>query len=295
MRITIREATRDDTLRLAAFLKKHTETCMFMRGNLRDFGIGRSKEPYAMRYFLREKSGAIQGVGAVSNGNTLMMQAHEGLEDIAKHIQEVLPSDVKYTSILGEAHQVEVFKDVLGLTHLKTVMDEVEPLFALDLKKLKIPSFDNMALTSPKKEHIKTLEDWSYDYGQEALKKRPSSALRAEIVQEVASNINKDRTRVLLKKDGSGTDLNGEMISKTNFNAVLPDCVQVGGVYTPPSLRGKGFARLVVALHLQEAHQKGVERAILFSANDYASRAYQAIGFKQVGEYTLTVFDHESS
>ena len=64
MKTFMREATRDDGLRLDAFLKRHNETSMFMRSNLREYGFCDFKNPYAMRYFLRERGGAIQGVGA---------------------------------------------------------------------------------------------------------------------------------------------------------------------------------------------------------------------------------------
>ena len=84
----------------------------------------------------------------------------------------------------------------------------------------------------------------------------------------------------------------GAPVAKTGFNAVLPDMVQVGAVYTPPDLRGRGYARRAVALHLAQARDLGVQRAILFSANAAASRAYEAIGFQRVGAYRVALFDH---
>jgi predicted GNAT family acetyltransferase len=71
------------------------------------------------------------------------------------------------------------------------------------------------------------------------------------------------------------------------FNATLPEIVQIGGVYTPAALRGKGYARRAVALHLAEARAAGVARAVLFAANDAAARAYQAIGFRRADPFTL--------
>ncbi len=77
----------------------------------------------------------------------------------------------------------------------------------------------------------------------------------------------------------------------TNFNAALPAIVQVGGVYTPPDFRGQGYARRAVALHLEQAREAGVREAILFAANPAASRAYEAIGFTQIGGYRIVNFD----
>jgi predicted GNAT family acetyltransferase len=77
---------------------------------------------------------------------------------------------------------------------------------------------------------------------------------------------------------------------------MLPDCVQVGGVYTPPELRGRGYARAVVAASLLAARDAGVERSILFTGqdNDFARRAYLALGYEVVGEYGIAFFAPEA-
>ena len=62
------------------------------------------------------------------------------------------------------------------------------------------------------------------------------------------------------------------------FNARLPDIAQVGGVWTPPHARGRGYARCVVAGSLLHARTQGVSRALLFTmeSNVAAMRAYEA-------------------
>ncbi|HEY6061485.1 MAG TPA: GNAT family N-acetyltransferase, partial [Gemmatimonadales bacterium] len=75
------------------------------------------------------------------------------------------------------------------------------------------------------------------------------------------------------------------------FNAALPDIVQVGGVWTPPELRNRGYGRAVVAGSLLDARSRGVTRAVLFAEREDAKRAYVGIGFRVVGEYGLLLFD----
>ena len=77
----------------------------------------------------------------------------------------------------------------------------------------------------------------------------------------------------------------------TGFNMVLDEAVQVGGVYTPPDRRGKGYARRVVGGHLLEARARGAKQAVLFAASEAAAAAYLAIGFQPVGAYALVMFD----
>jgi predicted GNAT family acetyltransferase len=83
----------------------------------------------------------------------------------------------------------------------------------------------------------------------------------------------------------------GQPVARTGFNAQCPGIVQIGGVYVPPPLRGRGYARTAVALHLAQAASRGVTRATLFSASDMAARAYRAIGFHQIGDWFLGLLD----
>jgi predicted GNAT family acetyltransferase len=73
------------------------------------------------------------------------------------------------------------------------------------------------------------------------------------------------------------------------FNAALPDIVQLGGIYTPPALRGRGFAKIAVAASLAAARDRGVSRAVLFTNNPSAVRTYEAVGFRRTGDYSLVL------
>ena len=84
--------------------------------------------------------------------------------------------------------------------------------------------------------------------------------------------------------------IDGKPVAMTGFNARLPEVVQIGGVYTPPELRGNGYAKLAVALHLIEARTAGATRAVLFAASESAARAYIAIGFQPAGQFSLLLF-----
>jgi predicted GNAT family acetyltransferase len=76
------------------------------------------------------------------------------------------------------------------------------------------------------------------------------------------------------------------------FTARVPECVQLGGVWTAPSDRSRGYARSVVAFALLSAQREGVKRSVLFTdrGNHPARRAYEALGYRQVGRYGLVLF-----
>jgi predicted GNAT family acetyltransferase len=76
-------------------------------------------------------------------------------------------------------------------------------------------------------------------------------------------------------------------LSCCSFNARLPDMVQIGNVWTPPALRGNGYARAVVAGALEIAKNSGISAAVLSTGrkNIAAQAAYRSIGFELVGDY----------
>ncbi len=69
--------------------------------------------------------------------------------------------------------------------------------------------------------------------------KTDSPALRKQIERSVERVVDERRMWVLLE--------NGNPVSTTAFNTATTEAVQVGGVYTPPAQRSKGYARAAVA------------------------------------------------
>lgn len=65
--------------------------------------------------------------------------------------------------------------------------------------------------------------------------------------------------------------------------------MQVGAVFTPPALRGRGYGRRTVALHMAEQRTAGVPVAILFASGPAACRACEAIGLVRLGSCALAI------
>jgi predicted GNAT family acetyltransferase len=72
----------------------------------------------------------------------------------------------------------------------------------------------------------------------------------------------------------------------------MPDSVQIGGVFTPPQYRSRGYARSAVGGTLLDARERCVRRAILFTGEDNvaAIAAYRALGFERIGDFNITLF-----
>src|SRR6185312_1521321 len=135
----------------------------------------------------------------------------------------------------------------------------------------------------PERAEIPLLAEWRYAYSVEALNSRPGAALRRRCEKEVE----------LLPLDWQFMLVDGdETVAYSAFNAALPEVVQIGGVWTPPERRGRGYGRAVVAGALIAAHDDGAQRAVLFTGKDNiaAKRVYAALGFERVGDWGLVLF-----
>lgn len=87
------------------------------------------------------------------------------------------------------------------------------------------------------------------------------------------------------------TDAGGMPLSMATHNARVPDTVQIGGVWTPGPLRGRGYARAAVAGALLAARDDGATTGVLFTGalNEPARRAYLALGFRRIGDYGIVL------
>jgi predicted GNAT family acetyltransferase len=83
----------------------------------------------------------------------------------------------------------------------------------------------------------------------------------------------------------------GKPVACSSFNTAIKEAVQVGGVWTPPELRSRGYGRAVVAASLLDARAEGVTKAILFTGenNIAAQKAYVALGFRHIGDYRIVL------
>jgi predicted GNAT family acetyltransferase len=161
-------------------------------------------------------------------------------------------------------------------------MNEDEQAFALALDDLIMPPTQGFALRSATAEDRALMVEWRTEYHIEVLG-TPAQESLAEAEADIDHYRTADSHRILSH--------DGRDVSMTGFNARTTDVVQIGGVYTPPEFRSRGFARTAVAMHLDEARAGGATRALLFSSSEKAIRAYRAIGFRPNGGFSLILFD----
>ena len=267
-----------DELALEAFLAPRAETSMFLRSNYRRAGLEDHGRPLQATIAAAVGPLGIAAVAAHCWNGILLVQAPEQLREVARAALEASGRPLK--GISGPAEQVRAARDALGVR--EAFVDDSDALFSLDLSRLRVPAaLSSLTVRRPREDELRQLVAWREEYLVETGLAPPGPGLR----QQAGSGIE----QLHAQGDHWVLEEAGALLAYTAFNARLPDIVQVGGVWTPPPLRGRGHARCVVAGSLLEARAAGVARAILFTNNDSASRAYQALGFERTGEYGLLI------
>jgi RimJ/RimL family protein N-acetyltransferase len=270
-----RAARAADIPPVERLLRQHLQSSMFLLGNLKDPCNGQ-----AMDLWVQDDLSGV--VGLTEAGMVLMQAPHAPAEDW--QAASVLLAGRSIAGCAGNTAQLRAFLAASDFVSRPTRLDEDEPGFSLDLDQLEIPKAEQAALIPLATAPRDLVLDWRAAYHREVLA-TGADVSEERAAQDIASYLDRDSHRVL--------SIAGQPVAMTGFNAQIPEVVQIGGVYTPPGLRGRGLARLAVALHLDEARKAGAQRAVLFAASPAAARAYEAIGFRPAGSFSLVLFAPE--
>ena len=274
--MTLRPVTADDLPGIEALLRRHLATSMFILVNLREHGL-QSDVPRGLSLWLAE-DGA--GVFAISNEGMVMPQMPGAGAAHWQAAVEVV--DRPLIGVLGDPAQARAFLRGAGLGDAPTNLDQDEKAFALDLDDLCLPPTTGIALRSATSGDRARMVAWRRGYHIECLGTSAKDA-QPQAERDIDHYQTADSHRILSD--------NGRDVAMTGFNARLSDIVQIGGVYTPPALRARGYARTAVGMHLAEARGGGARQALLFSSSPQAIRAYRALGFQPNGGYSLVLFE----
>ncbi len=268
----MRRATRADRPAIEAFLNSRAVTSMFPLSNLALHGMD-GEHGRSMSFWLVEDDDGLTDIIASTRDGMVMPSCDTAPWDAAG--SALAGTDV--IGVIGAKNQARPLIAALGLEGVTTELDEDEPQFILSLSDLTVPEGQGELLPLSQVDRAEMV-NWRRLYSEEALGMPPEKAAeKAEM--DISGYIEADSHRVLMGLDGP--------LSMTGFNAQMPQIVQIGGVCTPIALRGHGHARRAVALHLEEARLSGVELATLFASGTAAVRAYEAIGFRRFGEWTI--------
>ncbi len=272
--MTWRLARDEDVPAIQEFLLRHVQSSMFTLAKLHEGGLS------GIKIWML---GKVRGILAVTAEGLVFPEMPGASENEVKLAAELLRNQ-PVTGIIGEASQSRRLMDQTQWESRPANINEDEPGYTLDMNNLIVPELPGAELVPLEAVERELAVSWRKAYCMDAIGFDADQAL-AQAKREIEAFLIRKSHRVLL--------VNGTPVATTGFNAAIPGTVQIGGVYTPPELRGKGYARTALAMDLHQARASGVSRAVLCSASEEASRAYVAIGFERSGSISVVFFKPE--
>lgn len=278
----VRILTGRDSGIFERFLSGHAETSMYLRGNARRVGLDYEDKDFHADYFgAFDPDENLTGVLAHGRSGRLLMQATDGsvTSALVSAFRETVTRPV--SGFLGPDEQVEQTIQELGLSGEAWAMNKNEQLYGVEMKSLISPCdrVDFEMVDAGLLDHS-LLTRWIRENERETQGAEEGEELEEDVRRQVKWTMDENHWGLLK---------NGEPVALSGFTSLLPDIVQVGSVWTPPEHRCHGYARALVAKTLKLASRQGVERAILFTDNPAAVKAYRAIGFEQIGFYRIAL------
>jgi GNAT superfamily N-acetyltransferase len=280
MHATLRVLAPGDEAPLEAFLRRHADSSMFLRSNARAAGLAYRGERLQATYVGAWDDGELIAVAAHCWNGNLLLQAPVHADAVA--LEAVRQSRRAALGLLGPWDQIVAARRALGLEREPAIKSSREELFALDLHDLRVPAVlrePGVRCRHSREDELSLLAEWRVAFAAESLR----DVLELPVALADLRFLHEGGNAWVLERDG-------RPVAFSAFNAVLPDIVQIGGVYTPPAERNRGHGRAVVAGSLMEARNSGVVRSVLFAEDPAAQQAYRALGFAVSGDYGLILF-----
>jgi RimJ/RimL family protein N-acetyltransferase len=279
--VTVRLLAPGDERDVEAFLAAHADSSLFLRRNLL-VGLDDRDAPYHGTWAGAFEDERLVAVAQHTRFGTVVIQAPAHAAAVTRAAARASARPV--AGFIGPLSQALAARTALGWDGVPMRIESHEGLYALPLDALRVPAplaRGAWRCRPPRHDELDRLGEWRVAFNIESNGQTDTPAVRASSREEIERGLAEEASWVL--------EVDGMPVAFQQFNAMLPDVVQVGGVWTPPLLRGRGYARAVVAGALLAARAAGVRRGVLFTGdgNVPARRAYAALGFERVGDWGL--------
>lgn len=266
------------------FLFKNEETCVSL--------VSRFLEKTSKIYFVKDEED-ITAVFSFSRGGQLLFQICKKLRPdqeqllravIGKAFEEYF---IPLRSIMGTLDECNMISN-LAKNHLRKMPDKFQEydflLFENGAKLNEAFSINgNITLKCCSLEDFNEILPLQEAYELEEVVFSPADFNKEACSLVLRKNIEKGRVFVFL--------YNGRIVSKLTVNARGKNCVQVGGVFTSPLYRCRGFAKYLL-LNFCRKYYSGKKNIVLFvkKTNSAALALYKSAGFKKTADYKIIYF-----
>jgi hypothetical protein len=262
------------------FLKKYENYSLFLLSNFESYGPNLTQTPYSGNFKLIYFQGEVVAVFCLTLKGNLLIETvlREPIYDSV--LEACLQEPIPLKRLVGDWDFCGPFWEYLKAKKLiqKELFTSKEVLYNVDVQKQNfLPQSNARLLTEDDYAHWKPLR---LDYFSE---------------QGLANELNDEQMLDLFlykikKKIIWGFFQDNILVSIADLNAKTLDLGQVGGVYTVPEFRRKGYSKSVMQQLLSDVRNlHDIRKIIIFTGetNFAAQKMYSALGGVQVGYYAL--------
>lgn len=284
MQYSIEIVTKTSLSEMIGFLKEHEDYTLFLLNNLENYGLTLTEAPFSGNFKLIRSGGRVVGVFCLTRTGTLLLETTLREPIFNTVLDACHRESIPLTGIIGNWDFCRPFWEYLKAEKMfrKEIRTSKQNLYKVDLSK---HDFSHQ-------HHVRHLTEIDY------IQWKPLRL--ANFIEEGMPNHLTDQQlfdqflEKAEKKISWGFFVNNRLMSMAELNAKAFDLGQVGGVYTAPEFRQKGYSKSVMKqllLDCQTLHK--LRKMIIFTdeKNIPAQKLYTSLGVSQVGHFALLFFD----
>lgn len=280
MGLSCEKATLESKAELIDFLKKNEEYSLFLLSNLETYGLKLSHDLYSGNFKILRKAEEILAVFCLTKKGTLLVQSVSQNDTHYQAIIEAcLDEKIPISGVLGEWNCAYVLWNLLKHKNIiqKDLFIEREILYTLEVASTAyLPDPHARLLQAMDCDLWITLrENYTKEMG---FPSNTMEEMRAEFVTKVAQKIT------------WGFFLEEQLVAIADLNACSSDLGQLGGVYTMPEFRKRGFSTRLICHLIQDIKAvHHIRKLIIFTGeNNYEARkVYESLNVIPYGYYAL--------
>ena len=279
----IQDVTDSDLERVRVFLEAHQDSSLFLLSNLALFGPRIGDHPNSGNYRCVLEERRIVAVFSLTRRGNLLVQA-AGRADLAEQILQACEGEsIEVTGVIGDWLTAQaLWRLACADPRLQPAQIQKDLLFSLSLTELDPAGIP--AASAP----ARALNPGDFDQWDPL-----NNAYLAEVhlPSQLTSRQRRDEfeSSVRAHRWWGAFDA-GRLMAIAGLNAVYGGLGQVGGVYSRPEERRKGWSRAVMRQLISDSRTRHrFERLVLFTGDDNvaARRLYESLGFHQGDSFGL--------
>ena len=279
----IHDVTDSDLARVRAYLEAHADSSLFLLSNLAMLGPRLGEHPNSGNYRSVVEEETIVAVFSLTRRGNLLVQG-AGRADLAEQILGACDAEpIEVTGVIGDWSTAEaLWRLVCADPRFVPTLSQKDLLFTLPLTNVVEPHVTEGA-TTVRWLRVDDFELWEPLNSAYLVELRlPMELSRDQRREEFESGARADRWWGAFDGD--------RLVAIAGLNAVYGRLGQVGGVYSRPEERRKGYGGVVMRQLISDCQSRHrFERLALFTGHDQiaARRLYESLGFQAGGAFGL--------